>query len=160
MNRQPAYRMGVGASSILMILVVLCLTVLGVLSFSSARASRTLAARRLAQVTRYYAAVAEAERTLCEIDEALLRAPGETDAYRAYVRALPERLSSAQVADDLTVSFSVEVSASQQLRVAVRPLGPGAFPRYETALHELVNVAPWEPDGAALPGPQQPLGQL
>lgn len=138
------YRVGVGASSILMIFVVLSLTTLGVLSFASARANLTMATRRTAQVEAYYAAAAEAQCVLAEIDTALLAAQAEPETYYESVLALSDdRLA---VSDDLTITFSLPVSATQKLEVIVRAEGPEAGERYALLAHRLVSIAAWEPD--------------
>ncbi len=61
------FRIGTGASSILLVLVVLCLTVLGILAYSAARADNALTERNTEATERYYAAVAEAEERLCAL---------------------------------------------------------------------------------------------
>ena len=50
MNKAPEDRVGIGASSIIMIFIVLSLTTLGVRSFASARSDLILTQRRQAQV--------------------------------------------------------------------------------------------------------------
>lgn len=72
MNERPASRAGVGASSILLIVVVLCLTAFGVLTLVSARVDERLTQNTAAGAKSYYLADAEAQRKLMEIDTALL----------------------------------------------------------------------------------------
>ena len=64
MNRKTDYRVGVGASSILMVLVVLALAAMSLLSLSAARNSEALGDRALDMTTNYYQAVSEAQRML------------------------------------------------------------------------------------------------
>jgi hypothetical protein len=64
----------VGASSILMIFVVLCLTTFGILSYVTANADNKISTKNAETVENYYAATAIAEQKLQKIDEALLSA--------------------------------------------------------------------------------------
>lgn len=64
-------RMGVGASSILLILVVLSLTLFGVLSLVQARSDAALTEHTALSVTAFYDADARAQRVLALVDDAL-----------------------------------------------------------------------------------------
>lgn len=68
MKKGENFHFGVGTSSILMIFVILCLTVFGVLSFSTARADQRLTEKALAGTAAYYDADARAEEALAQID--------------------------------------------------------------------------------------------
>lgn len=65
-------RMGVGASSVLLILVVLSLTLFAVLSLVQARSDAALTDRTALSVNAYYDADARAQQVLALIDDALL----------------------------------------------------------------------------------------
>ncbi len=143
-NQQQEYRMGVGASSVLMIFVLLSLTTLSVLSFASARADLTLTQRRQIQVEAYYTAAAEAQRILASLDEKLLAAPKDADDYKDYVRDLEDDL--IYVSRNLTISFTVPISESQELDVSIRALGPDSEKRYEMVHHRVINILEWVPD--------------
>lgn len=71
---------GVGASSILMIFVMLCLTTFGVLSYVTADADRKISTKNAESVENYYKAVSAAQAKLQKIDAELLRA--QYDAKR------------------------------------------------------------------------------
>lgn len=81
MRRKGNFHLGVGASSILMIFVVLCLTTFGVLSYVTANADNKISTKNAETVENYYAATAIAEQKLQKIDEALLSA--REDAAKA-----------------------------------------------------------------------------
>ena len=70
-KRRPG---GMGASSILMIFVVLALTTFGILSFLSARADLRLTERAADHTVAYYKADRAVEDTLAAIDDALVKA--------------------------------------------------------------------------------------
>ncbi|WP_444658976.1 hypothetical protein ACRQV7_00100 [Caproiciproducens sp. R2] len=74
MRRKGTVHLGVGASSILMIFVVLCLTTFGILSYVTANADNKISTKNAETVENYYAATAIAEQKLQKIDEALLSA--------------------------------------------------------------------------------------
>ncbi|MGX8700863.1 hypothetical protein [Caproiciproducens sp.] len=81
MRRKGNFHLGVGASSILMIFVVLCLTTFGVLSYVTANADNRISTKNAETVENYYAAAAIAEQKLQKIDETLLSA--RKDAAKA-----------------------------------------------------------------------------
>ena len=83
MRRKGNFHLGVGASSILMIFVVLCLTTFGILSYVTANADNKISTKNAETVENYYAATAIAEQKLQKIDEALLSA--REDAAKASV---------------------------------------------------------------------------
>ena len=93
MKQKEGFRLGTGTSSILMIFVVLCLTVFGVLSFSTASADQRLTDKALDGVTAYYAADALAEEALAQIDACLAEAFAEPEGNRldAAARFLQEK---------------------------------------------------------------------
>ncbi len=151
--KESGYRIGVGASSILTIFVVLSLTTLGVLSFASARANATLTNRREAYVERYYAAAATAQRAIMEIDRALANARKSPDAYAERVKSIQMPDLALQVSEDLLVTFAVPCGEAQALEVAVQAAGENEWPRYRVVAHQLVNRADWVPDTTIrLPG--------
>lgn len=72
-GEQTEYRVGVGASSILMILVVLALAALSLLAFGSARSTEALTARNAEMTAAYYQAAAEAQHRVAAIDTAVMQ---------------------------------------------------------------------------------------
>lgn len=157
MNRaSEEYRVGVGASTILMIFVVLTLTTLGVLAFASARADLVLTQRRQAQVEAYYAAAADAQALIAKVDAALLRAGTADDAQgrREALTAIDPRIRME--ADDI-VAITLEATPSQELRVRIRLEPAEGGERYTLLSHQLVNTASWEPEtGVELASPSTP----
>lgn len=74
MSRKGNFHLGVGASSILMIFVVLCLTTFGILSYVTANADNKLSTKNAETVESYYTSAAAAEGKLQKIDTALISA--------------------------------------------------------------------------------------
>lgn len=151
MNKSSEYRVGVGASSILMIFIVLCLTTLGVLSFASARADLLLTQRRTQKVQGYYTSAAQADMLLAEIDAALLAAQRTPETFREQVLALAdldERIVVAGEPGEETVSFTLAASETQSLHVELAVKPSDASTRYTLLRHQLVYTAEWAPDNA------------
>lgn len=127
-------RIGTGASSVLMIFVVLCLTAFGVLSLVSARADKRLTDRAKTAAQAYYAADAAVEETLAAIDGALLRAAEATDGYlrtgtcglRPDVALPPVTAGPQAVYEVLAAALLTEldgVTAADGAAVFTRPAG-------------------------------------
>lgn len=121
-----------GAPSLLMIFLVLCLFTFALLSLSSAKNNRTLSQQSADRIQAYYQASSLAEKALDQIDTVL------SDAYTAcgaasakaadYQKEVTKQLEACSVdgVSDLTVDFSqkegtltfqVPVDESQQLSV-------------------------------------------
>lgn len=140
MNKSE-YRMGIGTSSILMIFVVLCLTTLGVLSFASARNNLTLSQKRQTQVESYYAASAEAERILSQIDTILIETRKDTGNFAQNVYARLTKDGRFWVTEDLCVTFYVEINNVQLLQVIVSVEEPISAKRYTLLEHSVIISA-------------------
>ena len=75
------YRIGTGATSLLMILVVLCLTALSVVSYTSAHSELSITRRATKVQEAVYAATAEGYDRLAELDAALYAVDATEEAY-------------------------------------------------------------------------------
>ena len=91
-NRQ--IRVGLGAASLIMILLVLCLVLMGVLSLMSARADLDLSRRHAKLAEGYAEASADAQRALAELDALLAEAHAKS-ADEAQYAALCMDVGSA-----------------------------------------------------------------
>lgn len=100
-------RMGVGASSILLILVVLSLTLFGVLSLVQARSDAALTERTALSVSAFYDADARAQQVLAFIDDALQS--GEQ----------PTAVEGVSQQDENTYAFSIGSFDGHSLNVRV-----------------------------------------
>lgn len=116
-GRKP--RAGLGASSILLILVVLCLAAFATLTFVSARLDLNLTERTLAAEQAYYRADANAQAAIAQLDAALCAGAalpaGWTEADGIYTQrfALSDDLS-------LEVAASLDAGALRILRYQTR----------------------------------------
>jgi hypothetical protein len=106
MKQYPS-RMGVGASSILLILVVVSLTLFASLALIQARADATLTEKTAVSTAAYYEADARAQGVLAALDDVLKQGIS------------PESLDGVTKQADGTYAFSVDASDGHALRVTV-----------------------------------------
>jgi hypothetical protein len=104
MKQYPS-RMGIGASSILLILVIVSLTLFASLSLIQARADAALTKKTAVSTAAYYEADARAQQTLAALD----------DALKAGVS--PETVEGVLLQEDQTAAFAIEASDGHVLRV-------------------------------------------
>ena len=172
MSRPKAeYRVGVGASSIMMILVVLAMTALSLLSFSSAQRAEVMGKRSMMMTTAYYEAAAMAQQKLAVMDDILVEAgrgrmTGPPDAGEeasvgdhsqgtgtSLAQFLSEAFANRGLTDialaeeDGEVEFSFSTDAELGRVVLVRGIiNLDENPRYRITAHELVSLQ-MEDDG-------------
>ena len=130
-------RVGVGVSSVLMILVVLAMTALSLLAFGSARSNESMTRRNADIGSSYYVAADQAQRKLAEIDAVLLAAPAEEADILWYEENGPEDVSWEETLDGLIFSFSVETDYEQA--VYVQGLVTEGAQRYRITEHRIVD---------------------
>lgn len=88
---QREYRIGPGAASLMLLVVVLSMSVLGMLALMSARSDENLS-RAAAEVARQVAELnVSAERSLAELDDALAKAAGAAQSEMIIWRGLKRR---------------------------------------------------------------------
>lgn len=115
------YRVGTGASSLLLILVCLCLAMLSVLGYSAAATDHRLSARAAAMNEKVMAADSEAQRMLAQVDALLLRARQDTaeSDYFARVARLAAAAGLDAVVEGDSITFSVPATEELTLQVAL-----------------------------------------
>jgi len=133
------YRVGVGASSVLMVLVVLALAALSLLSLGSARSNAALSDRNRTMTLGYYQAAAQAQQTLAAMDElAQENASVVTDASGWNALFARNGLGNITVGEDGIFSFALDAGAQRSL-VVEGNFTPALFPRLTLTRHELVS---------------------
>ena len=138
MKRQDSQqRVGVGVSSVLMILVVLAMTALSLLAFGSARSNESMTRRNAEIGSSYYVAADQAQRKLAEVDAVLLAGKAEEADLNWYEANSPEGVSWEETDDGLSFTFSVETEYSQA--VFVRGLVTEGAQRYCIIEHRVVD---------------------
>ena len=108
---QREYRIGPGAASLMLLVVVLSMCVLGVLALMGARSDEGLSLRSI-QVAQEVARLnVQAERSLADLDEKLKTA-SETAADEAgYLEAVRASLEDGMVLDGNRISWQESVTA-------------------------------------------------
>ena len=106
-KRTSALSFGPGASSLILIFVVLSMTVLGMLSLLSARNDRGLSARSIQVVQAQYALNQKAEERLAEIGGLLSECHQTADSNEAYLNHIRERLPDDVTLEGNELSYSV-----------------------------------------------------
>lgn len=147
------YRIGPGASSLLMIFVALCMTTVGILTLVSALNDTKLTQRSQQHINAYYLAAARAQQELGVID-------GELSDNRVFSEDLDEykmsiyqmRDSSVDLdvrpgdsADTLHVSFVIPMYDSHEVFVLLEVPISFTGPRYRILSHVMRDNADWQP---------------
>lgn len=153
MNRpKQEYRVGIGASTMLTIFVVLCLAALSLISLSGAQGDAALTARAAAMTRGYYEASDRAQRILARLDAALAAARAEAAGAADYQARLANlALDGVSLAfREGILSFEVDAGGGRALSVAVRPSAPGERPRYALVRYALTGGELWTGQGENL----------
>ena len=131
MKQYPS-RMGVGASSILLILVVVSLTLFASLSLIQARGDATLTQKTAAGIAAYYEADARAQEKLAALDDALQQGKS------------PESIEGITKLPDGTLSFAIEAQDGHALNVLADPSGK----RCKILAYRYENMQDWAGENA------------
>lgn len=127
---------GAGASSILLIFVVLSLVTFGILSYTTARSDYRLAQKLADSTTAYYTACNQAEQELSLLNRNLLK--NSADALQG----------TAFQEEDGLYTLTVAVTSEKNLTVTVRPITPSGGMAYEIVSYVTAPSTLWEPDNA------------
>ena len=123
MKQYPS-RMGVGASSILLILVVVSLTLFASLALIQARSDAALTDKISVSTSAFYEADARAQRLLAALDDALLAGKP------------PDSIEGVVIQEDGSYAFSIDSFDGHVLNVSVDASGGDCIVvnyRYESA---------------------------
>lgn len=147
---QREYRIGPGAASLMLLIVVLSMSALGMLAMMSARSDESLSLRSQ-DVARQVAELnVSAEQSLARLDavlaDAARTAQGEADYLARVEAALAEEPEAGMTLLGRTVSWTETNDEGRTLICAVELQERGAFPRYVKAVYRLVTDE-GEPDG-------------
>ncbi len=146
MNKRKV-AVGPGASSLILIAVVLALCVLTVLTMISARNDEALALRTAETRQEVYGLFGAAEKSLAGLDAALASCLRENpDSPEACLAALAEKLPQGMRLEEDQV-FWTERAEDRSLDCAVRILEPGAERRFAWTRHVLNAGEIWEDEG-------------
>ena len=138
---------GPGASSLILIAMVLALSVLTILTMISARNDEALIQRSVETRQEVYGLFADAEKSLAKLDAELtacLKEQGEN--LETVLAALKDRLPEGMTLKQDQVSWT-EREGKRSLECAVRILEPGAEKRTQWTAHRLNAEDIWEDEG-------------
>lgn len=113
-----AHRAGPGASTVLLILLVMCLAMLGALSLSVARNDLAVTHRAIEAENAYYQAQKAVARKLAALDEAIINAGEDLSAVEGWQQ------------ETGLISFDTPVDEFRSIRLTLRPLASGSEQRY------------------------------
>lgn len=131
MKKKKRYGLNIGTSSILIIIVILCLVCFSGLSITSANADYRLSKRLADRTTAYYDACNQAQGSLCTISQSLEDLYLESSSKEDYEDKIKRSLQ------DL-FTFSYPINENQILQVSVSPLYP------DTADGDFIEVTGWQ----------------
>lgn len=144
--KKMRYRVGPGAASLLLIVVVLCLAVLGILTWTSARADLRLSQRDWEMVCSYYYADAGAQEMLSRVDEALARARLGAENWEDYLARVDEALPEGVSREGSQIVYSQEAGADRSLNVRLELTDLAEARRYLIGSWTLIDGMDWEED--------------
>jgi hypothetical protein len=117
MRRKAEYRIGVGASSILMILVALALAALALLSLYAAKNNAALCRRNVEMAEAYYRAASDTQYIVAAIAESLTpEALSRQTALRSFVTYRDNRRVWVDLRSNRTFAFEVDAGADRTLQ--------------------------------------------
>ena len=133
-----SHRIGPGASTVLMILLVLCMTLLGALSLISVRNDLSVTKRSVQAETAFYTAQAKAAETLAGLESTLyeMRLTSATDAdWQAALNSMENYDCETGV-----WRYLVPVDSHRNIQISVRILGRNADHAFDTLCNQVVII--------------------
>lgn len=123
-KKKSSISFGPGASSLILIFVVLSMSVLGMLSLMNSRNDIRLSQRSAHVVQAVYALNEKAEESRAQVDEILARESKEAQSDEAYLAAVAAQLPAGKTLNGKTVEW-VETDGLRRLTCAleIQPLG-------------------------------------
>lgn len=131
MNSKKRYGLNIGTSSLLIIIVILCLVCFSALSITSANADYRLSKRLADRTTAYYDACNQAQSSLCMISGILENLYQESSSKEDYENKIKRSLQ------DLFI-FSYPINENQILQVSISPLYP------DTVEGDFIQITGWQ----------------
>ena len=136
MNRR-SFHIGPGAASLMLIVVVLCMSVLGVLAVMNARSDLQLTERSIEVAESGARMNAAAERTFAELDGIVAGLTGMDEAEA--LAALAEQLPEGVTLEGRILSWQQDSEDSRRLYCSAVWNGPDAFPRLEWTEYRILS---------------------
>lgn len=130
MKRREVH-IGLGAPSLLLVIVVVSMSVLGLLAIMSARNDAQLSRRSQTYTLAEYDRAAQAETHLAQLDALLVQCTGAADYYAAVKQLLPDFMRM----EGHRVTWTEEGETGRSLLCTVELLPPGSPERYRWVEH-------------------------
>jgi len=145
----------VGAVSLMMIFIILCMITLAALSLSSSSRNAHLSRKMTDHLAEYYTASNEAEALLAHADDIFAEAFCKTNSTEEYYGLIRKELPSGSVetiqnGDSLTIGFQVKINDAQSLSVLVDVFSLQQIKEMDTDSYykilswQTVSSKPWE----------------
>jgi len=130
------HRAGPGASTVLLILLVMCLAMLGALSLSVARNDLAVTQRAMQAESDYYRAQTAAAKALASADEALInarKAAGDSAAWAAALKSV-----EGYTPETGFIGLDIPVDEYRTVRLVLEPNDPADDARYTVLENRVV----------------------
>ena len=142
MQRRIGYQNGVGASSVLMVVVSLLLVAFSVLSFVSAQSDMNLTDTSIESIKKYYDAEYKAQLLLSEIDHVLSKS-----AFDESTSELKSLSAELYISADRAIIFIVPINDDKQLQILLHPDDANEdINGYRIYSYKTINTASWDPE--------------
>ncbi|MDO4546791.1 MAG: hypothetical protein Q4D04_01695 [Clostridia bacterium] len=141
------FRIGPGAASLMLIVLVLCMSIVGILAFVSAVGDVKLSERSAEMTREYYAADGICSQRLAALDAALLKAEYNAVDDEAYIREITSSLGDEYHVDGREVTLMIDAKYDRHIlcRAFIYTLGEGpGGARYGILEHSLTDDMEWE----------------
>lgn len=133
--KRREYRIGPGAASLLLVVVVVSMSVLGLLALINARGDHKLTERSVLFAASEYAASAEAERRLAELDGVLVDCGQRAKSEAEYLRLVSENLPKDMEINEQIVSWQQSSEDGRTLMCSVELMPRGTHRRFAWREH-------------------------
>ena len=150
MKRNQSARVGLGAASLIMILLVLCLALMGVLSLMCARADLSLSRRHADLAEGYAKASAQAQSALTNLDELLFEAWSSAQDEMQYTSVCAEIVQAGNAAiewateQDAVMRFDAGEERVLEVVLERKPWSEAQEMRYKLVSYRLVDMKEWD----------------
>ena len=142
MQRKIEFQNGVGASSVLMVVVSLLLVAFSVLSFVSAQSDMDLTDTSIESIKQYYSAEYEAQLLLSKIDHIL-----STSSFKESISELRSISDDIFISADRVILFIVPINTNKQLQIILYPTETNEdINGYRIYSHRTINTDSWDPE--------------
>lgn len=147
MNK-TGYRIGPGAASILLVIVVVSMSILGILALSESKSEVRLSEKNALFVEEKSRLEAEAVQTLALLDAILLKARENADTNEAYFEYIYNEIPGCVSVEDDCLSWTQGSIHNRTLYLKIKVLPIESSVRYEWLQHRLVSAADSSSDWA------------